>query len=66
MLGACKALLQIVQGKGGTNRSDEGAIDLILKRQGVQILKVCAMDEMPEIRITALQILKALTVRTDI
>lgn len=38
-------------------QKDDGAQDLLIKRQGVQILKICMIDEMLDIRKTSLEIL---------
>ena len=57
MLFSCKCISSLIKGKGGTGLHDEGAQDLLVRRQGVHALKTCAMDEMVEIRKSALDIL---------
>ena len=55
MLSSCRCLSALLRGK------DEGAQDLLVKRQGIHALRTCAMDEMVEIRKSALEIIAYLS-----
>ena len=67
ILSACQCLQKLLSGKGGTGSSNEGTQELLIKRQGIQILKVCCIDEMIDIRISSLEILAQLCVmRRDV
>ena len=57
MLHSCECLQSLVKGRGGSGSHEEGAQDILIKRSGLQALKVCAMDEMLQIRKASLDIL---------
>jgi hypothetical protein len=61
MLYSCKCIQSLVKGKQATGVHDEGAQDLLVKRSGIHALKTCAMDEMVEIRHSAMDILAFLS-----
>ena len=54
MLLGCQCLFEVITGK-------VDAASLVVKRQGLQILKVCAMDEAEEIRVSSLENVRVLT-----
>lgn len=67
MLYACRCLQKLLSGKGGTGSYNEGTQELLIKRQGIQILKICSVDEMIEIRTSSMEILAHLcSVRRDV
>lgn len=67
MLYSCRCLQKLLSGKGGTGSYNEGTQELLIKRQGIQILKICSIDEMIDIRVSSLDILAHLCqVRRDV
>lgn len=54
MLLSCQCLYEVITGK-------VDAASLVVKRQGLQILKVCAMDEAKDIRVSSLENVRVLT-----